>query len=212
MRDPRAGGSIYIWTLGGDKTPHVIAREFGHEDVLRLLMERSPDEMKLALACELGDEAAFNVLLAKRPDLVKTLSPSEQRKLVEAVGRNDATAVRLMLAAGWPLDARGDLGGTALHFAAWMGNTEIVRDLLTHGAPVHLKGDHYDMTPLAWAFHGSENSWRKNQGDYAGVVGILLDAGASLPNGDVEISASVAVRDVLKRRGALASVATPRVT
>jgi ankyrin repeat protein len=69
MRNERAGGSIYIWTLGSEKTPHVIAREFGHEDVFRLLMERSSDEMKLAQACDLGDETLFNALLAKRPDL-----------------------------------------------------------------------------------------------------------------------------------------------
>ena len=30
----RAGGTIYIWTLGADKTAHEVAREFGHEDVL----------------------------------------------------------------------------------------------------------------------------------------------------------------------------------
>ncbi|HSZ56691.1 MAG TPA: ankyrin repeat domain-containing protein [Tepidisphaeraceae bacterium] len=44
MRDPRAGGTIYIWTLGADKTPHQVAREFGHENVFALLMERSPME------------------------------------------------------------------------------------------------------------------------------------------------------------------------
>ena len=32
MRDERAGGTIYIWTLGDGKTPHVVAREFGHID------------------------------------------------------------------------------------------------------------------------------------------------------------------------------------
>jgi hypothetical protein len=36
MQDARAGGSIYIWTLGANKMAHSIAREFGHEDVVRL--------------------------------------------------------------------------------------------------------------------------------------------------------------------------------
>jgi len=50
MRDRRAGGHIYNWTLGANKTPHMIAREFGHEEVLRLLLERSPTPLKLAQA------------------------------------------------------------------------------------------------------------------------------------------------------------------
>src|SRR4029077_16544580 len=29
MRDPKAGGSIYIWTLGSNKTRHVLPREVG---------------------------------------------------------------------------------------------------------------------------------------------------------------------------------------
>src|SRR5579859_7629007 len=79
-RDPRAGGHIYIWTLGANKTPHTVAREFGHEAVLRLLLERSPINLKLAQACELGDEALFRQLLASQPNLVQTLSEPECRK------------------------------------------------------------------------------------------------------------------------------------
>src|SRR5512135_1032986 len=63
-RDPRAGGCIYLRTLGQLATPHSVAREFGHEEVFRLLMERTPEALKLALACGLGDEATFRQLLA----------------------------------------------------------------------------------------------------------------------------------------------------
>ena len=38
MQDSRAAGTIYNWTLGGNKTSHLIAREFGHEDIFALLM------------------------------------------------------------------------------------------------------------------------------------------------------------------------------
>src|SRR5438105_3793725 len=71
-RDPRAGGTIYLWKLGHDKTAHLVAREFGHEDIFQLLMEHTPPELELALACELGDEPAFRRLLAQRPDLART--------------------------------------------------------------------------------------------------------------------------------------------
>jgi ankyrin repeat protein len=200
MRDARAGGSIYIWTLGGNKTPHVIAREFGHEEVFQLLMERSSDEMQLVQACDIGDEPLYNAILARRPELAKKLSSQEKRKLAEAAESNNSAAVRLMLNAGWPLDVRGSHNATALHFGAWLGNADIVRELLKRGAPVNVRGDEYNMTPLGWALHGSENSWRKNDGDYAGVVELLLDAGADAPTLDGDGDASAAVRDVLVRR------------
>jgi hypothetical protein len=82
-KDPRAGGCIYIWTFGWNKTPHALARESGHLEVLRLLMDRSPDSLKLSLALELGDRDLFNRLLASAPDMPKSLSPAERRKLVD---------------------------------------------------------------------------------------------------------------------------------
>ena len=200
MQDARAGGSIYIWTLGDGKSPHVLAREFGHDDVYRLLMERSTEEQQLAQACEVGDEQVFSTLLARRPDLATTLARLESRRLVDAAERNNATAVRLMLNAGWPLDARGSLDATALHFAAWMGNTEIVRELLQHHAPLELRGDQFNMTPLGWAIHGSKNSWRQKEGDFPGVVGLLLDAGATAPKVTPDLEASEAVRTLLRKR------------
>src|SRR5690242_3001787 len=83
-RDPRAGGHIYIWTLGHNKTAHRVAREFGHEDVLRLLMERTPDDLKFAIACELGEEDWFRQLLAANPQLVGNLPEGARRKLPDA--------------------------------------------------------------------------------------------------------------------------------
>jgi hypothetical protein len=58
-RDPRAAGTIYIPLLGANRTAHSVARDFGHEEIFALLMERTPADLKLALACELGDEAVF---------------------------------------------------------------------------------------------------------------------------------------------------------
>src|ERR1700689_4387120 len=79
-QDPRAGGTIYIWTLGSHRTAHSVARDFGHEDVFQLLMERTPEELKLALACELGDEAVFQKFLVKNPDAARTLSEGGKGK------------------------------------------------------------------------------------------------------------------------------------
>ena len=83
-RDPRAGGCIYIWTLGQLATPHSVAREFGHEEVFQFLMDRTPEELRLALACDLGDDATFRQLLAARPHLAESLSGEDKKHLVRA--------------------------------------------------------------------------------------------------------------------------------
>lgn len=202
MRDPRAGGTIYIWTLGANKSAHVIAREFGHEPVLELLLERSPDGLRLALACELGDEPAFRELRAGRPDLAGTLTDEDRRRLAVAAQNNNADAVRLMLEAGWPLDARGQHGGTALHWAAWHGNVAMVRELLRRRARVDARDADHDQSPLGWAVHGSEHGWQREAGDYGATVEALLGAGAS-PGGLLdEPAGSAAVQAALRRHAA----------
>lgn len=196
--DPRAGGSIYIWTLGQHKTPHTVAREFGHEEVLRLLLDRSPDELKLAQACELGDEAIFNALLARRPNLVETLSEADRRKLANAAQNNNTNAVGLMLAAGWPCDVRGQHGGTPLHWAAFHGNAEMAKIILEFQPPLECVDADFHGTPLGWALHGSEHGWYCRTGDYAATVEVLLKAGATLPD---KLQGTEAVKDVIRRFG-----------
>jgi len=198
-QDPRAGGTIYIWTLGHHKTAHLVAREFGHEDVFRLLMERSPEELKLALACELGDESTLQMLLARRPDLVRTLSEDDRRKLPRAAENNNTEAVRLMLAAGWPVDARGRHGGTALHWAAFHGNLEAIRLILGYSPALEMRDADFNATPLGWATHGSEHGWFPQTGNYAGAADALVKAGAALPE---KVEGTQAVREVLLQRGA----------
>jgi ankyrin repeat protein len=201
-RDPRAGGCIYIWTLGQAKTAHVVAREFGHEDVFELLVQRSPEALKLALACELGDEASFAALLDARPDLARTLSEYELRKLPFAAQNGNVQAVRLMLAAGWPVDATGQHGAAALHWAGFHGNAAMAREILEHGPSLELKERDYNMTALGWTIYGSLHGWHAQRGDYGGVVELLLDAGARAPKLEPGLEASEAVLAVLRRRAA----------
>jgi ankyrin repeat protein len=177
-KDPRAGGSIYIWTLGSNKTAPALARDFGHEDVFRVLMDRTPDGMRLALACELGDEDLAKRLLAARPDLPAALTADQRRAVANAAQENNADAVRLMLEAGWPVDARGQHNATPLHWAGFNGNPEMTRLLLAHHAPVNVKEDEYDGTPLDWARHGSRQGPRRQGNDYAATIDLLLAAGA----------------------------------
>jgi ankyrin repeat protein len=181
-QNPKAGGIIYIWTLGQGKTPHMVAQEFGHADIFALLMERSPDELQLAQACVLGDEVLFNRLLTQHPEIARSLPAGYRRKLLDAAVNNNTNAVRLMLRAGWPVAAKGPHGGTALHWAAWHGNAEMLREILKYNPPIDSRDNAHNIPPLGWALHGSLHGWHADTGDYAGVVTALIDAGADTTN------------------------------
>ena len=196
-QDPRAGGTIYIWTLGPHRTAHTVARDFGHEDIFELLMSRTPAELKLALACELGDRSVFQQLLENRPDLVSHLSDEDKRKLPNAAQSNNTEAVKLMLAAGWPVDTRGDMGATALHWAGFNGNSEMTRAILGFGPALELKSKDYESTAFGWAVFGSGNSWRR-EGDYVGTVEALRQAGAQCPPDPQQLEPSEAVLELLE--------------
>jgi ankyrin repeat protein len=196
-QNPRAGGTIYIRTLGARRTAHAVARDFGHEDVFQLLMEQTPEDLKLSLACELGDEAVFHEFLSKHPDAAKTLSETDQRKLANAAQANNTEAVRLMLEAGWPVDAPGEMGATALHWAGFNGNAAMTREILRFHPALELESQDYKSTPLGWAIFGSGDGWHRDTGDYVGTVQALLNAGAAVPPNAEDLEPSEAVLEVL---------------
>ena len=197
----RSGGTIYIYTLGWHKTPHQVAKDFGHEDVYQLLMERSPAPVRLSQACEAGDRAALEANLTQNPNVVSEVTQSDRERLPHAAANNSTEAVRMMLVAGWPIQTHGQHGGTALHWAAWHGNAELVLMLTQHQAAradtLEDTGNQWEMTPLEWAFHGSLNSPHQQSGDYPAVTRILLEAGAKVRVPFQTIQASDAVLSAL---------------
>lgn len=197
-RDTRAGGTIYFWTLGAHKTAHLVAHELGHREIVSDLLERSPEGLKLAMACELPDDGLLAVLRTRHEDVAGVLSDEDRGRLVIAAEMRKTEAVHRMLEAGWPLDGVASHGGTALHWAAWLGQREMTEDLLRHQAPLSILDSEHHMTPLGWALHGSKHGWNCKSGDFAGVVAALLAAGAEPPEGD-DVDASDAVKDILRR-------------
>lgn len=200
-RDPRAGGTIYIWTLGANKTAHEVARDFKHEDIFALLMSRTRAAFALAVLLELGQERDAKALLAKHPGIVETMGEEELARLPIAAEASNANAVRLFLDAGWPTDATMPRRVTALHWAGFHGDVEIATLLVNRGAPMGSRDADHDATPLDWAFYGSLHGWGRPTADYAGVVDTLLDGGALIPAKLDEIKASPAVLELLRRRG-----------
>jgi ankyrin repeat protein len=104
-----------------------------------------------------------------------------------------------MLAGGWPVDVTGDHGLTALQWAAWHGNAEMVREILRYHPQLELQDCEYKLSAVGAALHGSENSWHRDTGDYAATVQALLDAGAAAPKLTDDLEASEEVREVLRQ-------------
>jgi len=195
----RSGGTIYQWMLGWHVSAHDVARQFGHDDVFRLLMERSPVDVKLLAACWAADDTTVKSLLADNASLAANLSPENRRQIAHAARNNNLPAVHVMLAAGLPVDAPGQHCATPLHWAAFHGNAEMIRDILRYHPPLELADADFRATPLGWAIHGSVHGWYCRSGDYAATVEWLLKAGAKLPA--KVAGGSEAVQDVLRQRG-----------
>lgn len=203
MSHHRAGGTIYQWTLGWHASAHDVARSFGHLDVFRLLMDRSPVEVQLLAVCWAGDDTAAQSLLTRHAGVLNRLSAGQRRQVAHAARNNHTAAVRTMLAAELPVDATGQHRGTPLHWAAFHGNAEMTQEILRYQPPLEATDADFHATPLGWAIHGSVNGWHRRTGDYATTVELLLSAGARLP--DPGRNASAAVQAVLRRHGAQGS-------
>jgi ankyrin repeat protein len=136
-------------------------------------------------------------MLARRPDMAENLSPEERRQVADAAQNNNTSAVRLMLATGWPVDARGEYNMTPLQWASWHGNAEMVKEILRYHPQLELDCDHR-ITALGSALHGSMNGWHRDTGDYVSTVEALVNAGAKAPKVTDNLEASEAVRDFLR--------------
>lgn len=196
LAEAKAGGTIYQWTLGWFVSAHQVATRYKHEDIFELLMARTPAEEKLLVACWAGDAELVGGLLKEQSNLAAKLPAPGKRMAAHAAHNNNTPAVRLMLSAGLPVDARGRHGGAPLHWAAFHGNLEMARDVLRYQPPLEQADEQFKATPLGWAIYGSEHGWNRKAGDYAGVVRLLNEAGAALPD---KVAGSEAVREELLR-------------
>ena len=196
MANPHAGGTIYQWTLGSNASPYQAAAKYGHGDVIGLLLERGSVTEKLIALCWLHEAEGVPELLAANPGLV--VPTEDQIEIANAAKRNDAEAVRLMLQAGLPVTARGQHGGTPIHWAAFHGNLAMIQAILPLHPPLEDVANDFKSTPLGWATHGSEHGWYADSGDYAAAVEALLAAGSK----PLETAAGTeAVKAVQRRYG-----------
>jgi hypothetical protein len=110
------------------------------------------------------------------------------------------------LVVGFDPLARGVEGWEAIRWAAFHGNAELVRRLLQHSPPIGVPDPSYGGTPLGQCLYGSLHGWKKDTGNFAATVKLLLDAGerpdpASLPTGRDDVDA--VLREYLAAGGRL---------
>src|SRR5262249_39083013 len=117
MISPRAAGTVSQWPVRGYVLPHDVARQFGHDEVFHLLMDRSLADVKFIAACWNADSSAVKTAVGEHPELVSRLSGAYKRQVAHAARNNNLAAIRLMLASGLPVDALGQHGATPLHWA-----------------------------------------------------------------------------------------------
>ena len=167
-------------------TPLHYAALFDRKDLIKLLIASGAE----VNAGTYGD----NPMVLELTELVSNVRP-----LHMAVVSGDESVVALLLDKRGNANAADNSGNTPLHYAAWLGRREIVRLLLAHGAHVNAMNSS-GYTPLFCKqpacleissktgepvlrsglplLPAAERDAQRNAADYAGVVKLLLAAGA----------------------------------
>ncbi|RYG33012.1 ankyrin repeat domain-containing protein, partial [bacterium] len=186
------GGHIYLYRLGGGKSPHQVAAERKSLNVLRELEKIGSPGQNLVAAAWTEDAEALSRIMSANPGL--TIGPEDSKALASAAQDGRAETVRMLLEAGADPLVTGMDRGTPLHIACWFGHLPVVK-LLLDRVPIDLRDASHGSTPLGWATHGSQFC-RNDKGDYVGVVRALLAAGA-----DIEAPANSANTSLLVQAG-----------
>src|SRR5688572_26695235 len=84
----------------------------------------------------------------------------------------------VLIQAGASLEATAVYNARALHWAAWVGASATVEQLVARGVELEAKDSEFGATPLFWAVHGYGPDGPEKK-DQVGAARILLAAGAN---------------------------------
>lgn len=162
-----------------------LARSRGLDDIAERLLQAGavaderPGDAFLG-ACARADRTAVQAMLLARPDLIGKLSPGALRLLPEQAANGCDDAVRVMVEAGWPIDARGgDIDGSALNWAVFRGDAALAAFLLAHGAHYDERHGYNDNVYGTLSFASIAET--TPGGDWLGCARALIEAGSPLP-------------------------------
>jgi ankyrin repeat protein len=177
---------------GGEySTPPAQYKTAYQNAVIRGLVEHARLLEELGASTDLSPEdvAVAAVVRGERPagDLPAELSRDAQEALVAVVLRGDVDLVVELVGPNFFAYVGGGPPGTLLHHAAWVGDPEVVRRLLAHGADAAARSGAEFDTPAAWAALGSQ-AWRAPARDYVAVAELLVAAGAELETRFVDVA------------------------
>jgi ankyrin repeat protein len=96
------------------------------------------------------------------------------RLLPDLASVHATTAVHGLLAAGIPVNSRGEHGATALHWACWKGYADLVELLLARGASLDIKDTSFHADPAGWLGRDRENNCDPEGSDYDAVAKLLM--------------------------------------
>jgi ankyrin repeat protein len=147
------------------ESPYAMALRNGQHDVAELLAAHGADTTTTELDRYLA-----------APDTTpppRDIDWQGRERLLSDLAMNHRTnSVRALLAAGGPIDSRGEHGGTALHWACWKGYADLVELLLNAGASLTIEDYSFHATPAGWLDHG-RRTCHEGAGDYAAVARLL---------------------------------------
>ena len=184
------------------RTAYAIAMQSGQEEIAEFLrshganVELSPLDRFLG-DCSTAAPGELDRTLRESPEIAA--AAGNERVLPDLAASHRTAAVRALLAAGVPVDARGLMGATALHWACWKGFADLVELLLEHGASLTIEDEEHHAPPPGWFDHGVR-CYPEKTGDYPGVARLLLASGAAIPASD-ESTGNVEVDALLRRHG-----------
>jgi len=176
---------------GDGRTPYALAILSGQKEVARFLQssgantDLSPLDQFVEASANAGEQLPA-------PPGISAL-PQYAHLIPHLAAVHNTAGVRGLLAAGLPIDARGEHGGTALHWACWKGYADLAKLLIDHHASLDIKDESFHAPPSGWLHHGTQNCGEPG-GDYAEVARLLIAAGAPMegcntPTGNEKVDA-----------------------
>ncbi len=106
-------------------------------------------------------------------------SQGRESPLIGAASLGAEKVSAVLIEAGADLEATAVYQARALHWAAWVGASRTVEQLVARGAEMEVKDSEFAATPLFWAVHGYGPNGPEKK-DQVGAARILLAAGANV--------------------------------